>query len=175
MTAEEITLQHNEFLIRPSRVSDAQKILEMLEKAPDALLTVSLPQILEWIGNGWSFVATNEGGEPVAHQGMHYWGDEVGVVEVRSAYVVPEYRKHGLNTKMKELVLQVSGEQHPGSKLIGFTEAASTSRGVLGKLGFEPISMEEVPEELFSICPPDICDRGGTCGCIVYEKLKKRE
>ncbi len=172
------TTPHGEFVIRPSTDGDADSILEMLSKAPDALLTVALPEILKWINNGWSFVATNENGGIVGHQGMHYWGDNVGgtgVVEIRSAYVDPMYRKNGLNTQMKNLVLKVAKNQYPQAKIIGFTEAASGSRHVLQRLGFEPMDFPQVPEELYSICPPDICDRGGSCGCIVYELKKNIE
>jgi N-acetylglutamate synthase-like GNAT family acetyltransferase len=160
--------QANEINIGQATMGDADKILALIGKAPDALLTVSQEQIHGWIENGQSIVAKNAMGQVIGHQGMAYW-EEANLVELRSAYVDPEARGMGINTKMKLWMIENAVDKYPGAKIIGFTEAASKSRGILQKLGFDEYPLHEAPEELFSICPP-LCfkNTGQDCGCKIY-------
>ncbi|MFH2019587.1 MAG: GNAT family N-acetyltransferase [bacterium] len=160
--------------VEMSKTEDVETILSLIMEAPDALLAVSQPEILGWIATGQSMVAKNLEGEIVGHQGMEYW-EKANLVEIRSAYVMPEYRGRGLNTAMKKQMIKRAKEKYPEAMIVGFTESASKSRGVLQRLGFEEIPFEEVPEDLFSVCP-DTCVKktGIDCGCKVYV-LKKEE
>lgn len=147
---------------------DAEMIVDLIARVPEALIPVTIEEIVEWIDQGQSMVGKNEHGEIVAHQGMEYW-KEIDVVEIRSAFVEPSYRGQGINTQMKIKMIEKAKQQHPEAKIVGFTEEASKSRGVLQKLGFEEIPMEQVPEPMFAPCP-EICFKktGIPCGCKVY-------
>jgi len=165
----------NKYIVEMSQPGDAGGILAMLEQAPDALLSVSLAEILSWIAAGQSIVAKTDEGAVVAHQGMHYWG-ESQVVEVRSAFVDPEHRKQGLNTLMKNRMIAIAQELHPDADIVGFTEAASKSRGILQKLGFIEVDLDDVPDELFEICPEDCFKKTGIpCGCKVFYMSEQGE
>lgn len=154
--------------ITMSSNEDAGSILELIASAPDALIAVTHEEIIEWIAKGQSMVGKTPEGKIVAHQGMEYWS-EIDVVEIRSAFVEPSYRGAGINTKMKTEMIEIAKKHYPGAKIAGFTEAASKSRGVLQKLGFQEVAMEEVPEEMFKPCP-ELCFKktGKPCGCVVY-------
>lgn len=155
-------------LIEGATDLDAEEILELIKKAPDALIDVELDEIKDWIQKGQSLVAKSPAGHVIGHQGMAYW-ENSGVVEIRSAYVDPEYRGKGINTKMKRMMIEKAKLLYPGASIIGFTEAASKSRGILTKLGFQEIPLEKAWEELFTICPA-ICFKktGQDCGCKIY-------
>lgn len=147
---------------------DAEQIVGLIARVPEALIPVTLEEIIDWIDNGQSMVGKNQQGEIVAHQGMEYWKD-INVVEIRSAFVEPSYRGQGINTQMKLEMIEMAKRQYPDAQIVGFTEAASKSRGVLQKLGFEEVPMDQVPEPMFKPCP-DICFKktGKPCGCKVY-------
>jgi N-acetylglutamate synthase-like GNAT family acetyltransferase len=154
--------------IEKSKVEDAASILHLIASAPDALLAVTHEEILGWIAQEQSLVGRNENGQIIAHQGMAYW-EGCNVVEIRSAYVVPEYRGGGLNTKMKHEMIESAKAKYPSAHISGFTESASKSRGVLQKLGFQEIPLEDVPEEMFTPCPATCFKKtGNPCGCKVY-------
>ncbi len=154
--------------IKPATLEDAGKILSLIKSAPDALIDVSFEEICGWIQNDQSIVAKNAFGKVIGHQGMAYW-QAANLVELRSAFVDPDARGVGLNTKMKIWMINMATEKFPGAKIIGFTESASKSRGILQKLGFWEFPLNEAPDELFSICPAACFKKTGEeCGCKIY-------
>lgn len=156
------------FTIVDAQLNDAEKILSLIKSAPDALLDVNLPEIQKWIQNGQSLVVKNIEGEVIGHQGMAYW-EYSGLIEIRSAFVNTDYRGQGLNTQMKKIMIEKAKIKYPEAHIIGFTEEASKSRGILIKLGFTTLSLENAPEELFSICPATCFKKTGKdCGCKIF-------
>lgn len=154
--------------IRDSEQGDVEAILGLIAQAPDALLTVTPVEIQSWIAAGHSLVAEDSGGKIVGHQGLGYWSAS-RLRELRAAYVGPEFRGKGLNTLMKAEMILRSESIYPGTDIIGFTEAASKSRHILERMGFEELPLAQVPSELFGICPENCCMRNGfPCGCKVY-------
>lgn len=173
---KEIETKRGAVEIVPSVLSDAENILALIKSAPDALLDVSIKEIKGWIKSDQSMVAKSEG-KIVGHQGMMHWeipNIDAPLVELRSAFVDSNYRGIGINTKMKETMIQKAWKKYPEAVIVGFTEAASKSRGILEKLGFNEIPLNEAKEELFSICP-EICFKktGVDCGCKIYYLLPK--
>lgn len=163
-----MTKELGQIKVELSNATQVESILQLIAAAPDALLAVTQDEIIDWIVKGQSMVGINEAGEIIAHQGMAYW-EQSQVVEIRSAYVAPEYRGKGLNTLMKHEMIGMAKAKYPGARIAGFTEAASKSRGVLQKLGFAEVSLEEVPEEMFGPCPAVCVKKTGVpCGCKVY-------
>jgi len=156
--------------IRKSELSDIDSILGLIAQASDALLTVSYTEITGWINSGHSIVAVDDEGNVVGHQGLGKWPVS-GALELRAAYMDPSLRGKGINTLMKEEMMQLGKHHYPGAPFVGFTEAASKSRGILLKLGFTELPMEQVPEEMFSVCPENCFKKTGLdCGCKVFFK-----
>jgi hypothetical protein len=144
-----------------------------------ALVGVNTPEkatqtISEFVAGGRGLVALKEN-EVVSFQGLGLWA--FGFCELRSARTKPEWEGNGINMTMKKLMIHVAYERF-GRPFIGFTEAASGSRGILGKLGFRELPMKEVHMGLAAACPSaeesldkkDHCAlrNGGDCGCKVY-------
>ncbi len=163
--------EREETTIDIATVGDAVAILGLIAQAPDALLTVTALEIQDWIKAGHSLVAKNSAGKVIGHQGLAFW-PESGVTELRSAYVDPNYRRQGTNKSMKIKMMEISQQQYPGVPIIGFTESASKSRGILVDLGFKELPLDQVPDELFSICTAPQCIKktGKDCGCKVFIK-----
>lgn len=155
-------------------MSDVERIFGLIALAPDALLAVSIGEIQGWIESGHSLVAKNEAGEVIGHQGLAYWPG-CQMTELRAAYVDPAYRGSGVNTLMKKEMIKRSWEKYPNCPIVGFTEAASKSRGILTRLGFEEVPLDQVPDDFFSICP-DTCVKKTEvdCGCKVFILLREK-
>lgn len=158
--------------IVPSSLADVDKIQLLIKSAPDALLVVSNEEIEKWIKNDQSIVAKNQVGKIVGHQGMMVWETENPkgpFIELRSAFVDPCYRGQGLNTKMKETMIEKALEKYPEAVMVGVTESASQSRGILQKMGFNEVPLDEAFEDVFSICPDNCYKKTGVdCGCKIY-------
>mgnify|MGYP001589055303 CR=1 FL=1 len=159
-----------EIKIRESTNEDIEAILGLIAQAPDALLAVSKAEIQAWIALGHSLVATDASGKVIGHQGLGYW-ESSHLAELRAAYVDPAARGMGLNTTMKLVMMEKARELYPEAALIGFTEPASKSRGILAKLGFLEMPLDTAPDELFSICPNNCFKKTGVnCGCKIFFK-----
>jgi len=159
-----------EIKIRPSESKDVEVILGLIAQAPDALLTVTPAEIQSWIALGHSLVAEDSNGKVLGHQGLGHW-QQSNLAELRAAYVDPSARGKGINTLMKKEMIKRAKEMYPDSAIIGFTEAASKSRGILTKLGFIDLSLDAAPQELFSICPANCYKKTGIdCGCKIFIK-----
>lgn len=150
-------------------------VLELIGSSPDALLSVDEHEIEGWIDQGYSFVAKTIDGRIIGHQSAVVW-PQSGWVEVRAAVVKPEYRGWGINTEMKKMIVNMIKSDKPGVTIAGFTEAASKSRGILQRMGFTEIPLEQTPDEFFSICPATCVKKTGIdCGCKVFILSPERE
>lgn len=164
-----------QFIIEPTRKEEIPAVLELIKSSPDALLDISEKEVRNWIEQGHSIVAKTVDGEVIGHQGAAAW-KQSGWVEVRAALVKPEHRGKGTNTKMKKIMIEKIRSDEPNATISALTEKASKSRGILQKLGFLEISLEQTPEEFFSICPATCVKKTGVdCGCKVYVLPPGRE
>lgn len=165
-----VELEKKTVRILPSRSKDVGTIVSMVNSVPDALLKLTEEELNNWIHDGKSLVAITwfGFGKIVGHQGVSVWPNS-GYFELRSAVVLPEYRGGGINTRMKLTAIKHIKNNFTDATFVGFTEAASKSRGILERIGFKDLSLDETPEEFFSICPVT-CYRktGRPCGCKVY-------
>lgn len=148
--------------------SDVQSVVELIQSCPEALLPVAAEQVSEWVSQGHSLVAKIDSGEVIGHQAVAIW-PQSGWYEVRSAIVKPEFRGKGVNTKMKIAMINQVRKVDPLATIVGVTETASQSRGILQKLGFQEIPLNELNSEFFTVCPMT-CFRitGVDCGCKAY-------
>lgn len=143
-----------------------------LLKGEEALIEINEADITSSIDKKLCLVAIDSiANKTIGYQAIGVW-EEMKLIELRSAKVNDEYRGQGINTMMKKISIKIAQTQFPGWPLVGFTESASKSRGILTKLGFEELPLERVKEEynnLSSICP-DQCyiKNGHPCGCKVY-------
>lgn len=164
-----------QFIIEPTRKEEIPAVLELIKSSPDALLDISEKEVRNWIEQGHSIVAKTVDGEVIGHQGAATW-KQSGWVEVRAALVKPEHRGKGTNTEMKKIMIEKIRSDEPNATISALTEKASKSRGILQKLGFLEISLEQTPEEFFSICPATCVKKTGVdCGCKVYVLPPGRE
>lgn len=165
---EQKELLMSDFVIVPTQREDIPDVLSLIQSVPDALVSVKEIEIESWIDKGFSLVAKDKKGSIIGHQSAYVW-PESGWVEVRSAIVKPEFRGRGINTEMKKMMIARIRNQNPDAVIIGFTEAASKSRGILQKLGFVDYSLADMPEEFFTICPENCVKKTGVdCGCKVF-------
>lgn len=164
----------SQFSIGLARQEDIPNIIDLVKSVPEALIQVDEKIVGEWINKGYSLVAKSYDGRVIGHQGAGFW-PKSGWIELRSAIVNPEYRGMGINTKMKKMLMGKIISEYPRATIVGFLEKASMSGGIFEKLGFKQISLDETPDEFFSICP-DTCVRktGVDCGCKVF-KLTSEE
>ena len=158
----------------PSIQSFMDRVLHVDPKAELAIEPVSIETLQGWIEKGHSIVATlSDNGDIIGHQAVDKW-PESGWYEVRTALGDPEYRGQGVNTDLKKYVIKEILDSDPDAVISAFTHPESTSRGILEKLDFEEIPMEDVPEEFFELCNPARCVKATSvdCGCKVFV-LKK--
>lgn len=154
--------------IEKATKADIPKIVQMSLQESVAVLPLDANTVSDWIDKGHSFVAKTDTGHVVGHQAASLW--EVSKwIEVRGAVVEEPFRGQGINTQMKKGMIETLREEDPEVVICGFTESGSMSRGILQKLDFQPIPMDDVPEEFFDICPANCVKKTGIdCGCKVY-------
>ncbi len=168
-------LNSSEIIIEPTKEEDIPTIVEMIASEKEALVPVDGEELGVWVREGRSFVARDNKGRIIGHQAIAVWA-ESGWIELRSAFVLPECRGSGTNTAMKRLVLSQVFQSTPNATMVGFTEPASKSRGILKKLNFQLIPLDTVPDEFFRICPASCYKKTGQpCGCEVYILRKSKE
>ncbi len=169
-----------EYKIRPTTEMDIPSITSFMDrvlhadpKAALAIDPVSIDTLQAWIANGHSIIATLPDDGIIGHQAVDLW-PESGWYEVRTALVDPIYRGHGINTDMKKFIIKAVYDGDSDATISGFTHPESASRGILTKLNFDELPMDEVPDEFFSLCDPAKCVKATSvdCGCKVYV-LKK--
>lgn len=80
--------------------------------------------------------------------------------------VVPEYRKYGLATKIKEKAFELSRKKYPQAKLFGLTTSSAVMR-INSELGYRPVTFSELTD--------DEQFWKGCSSCVNYEILKSKD
>jgi len=163
------------YSIESLKAVDIPVVVDLLKTESQAVVPLTPEEVAERADNGLFYVAKNLEGEVIVTQGVTIW-PESGLPEVGSAVVKKKCRGQGIGTELKKVVIGVVQEKFPGQPIIGFTEEASQSRGILKGLGFKVASMVGQPVELFSACPKDEAGCFNktkvdppACGCIIFE------
>lgn len=146
----------------------AEKICLMIEDAAKLRGTGIAKRTPEYISSkireGKSVVAL-DGDEIVGFCYIETW--EHGKYVANSGLIVhPDYRKQHLAFKIKQKVLQLSGEMFPDAKVFGIT----TSSAVLNinfKLGYRPVTFSELTTD------PEFWK--GCQGCVNYDILQRTQ
>ena len=68
--------------------------------------------------------------------------DNRDVYEITKSFTVPEFRDKGLNRQLRERVIQMITERHPGALMMSFTKNRAIIEQCM-KLGWQNISIEE--------------------------------
>lgn len=156
-----------QFKIESTKKEHIPAVLELVESEPAALLPVPREELLAWIEKGHS-VVLKAGEQIIGHQAVGIW-PKSGWVELRAAVVKSEFRGNGLNTWMKQVLIEIMQKESNEVTFVGFTEKESMSRGIFKNLGFSEIPLSETPAEFFLICPDScILKTGVECGCKVF-------
>jgi N-acetylglutamate synthase-like GNAT family acetyltransferase len=158
-----------EWTIELAHIEDREAILALAQSEPDALIEIPDEHLQRWIGTGCSFVARAvPGGEVVGHFAADYL-PSINWVELRGAVVKPEYRQLGINSKLRERVMEVARTQYPSARMFSVTEAAAKSRGLVKRFGGSDIALDRLPDEVFALCPSHCYRRTGEpCGCRAF-------
>ncbi len=143
---------------------DVKEIVSLINdehNRSNAVLDVSHDEVKSWVGFGLSFVAKHNN-RIVGHSAMHVW-PESGWLEIRGVVVHPDYRNHGIYSKMTRLHIEETFREYPNGKIVVVKNESSRGARLLKSLGFvlvaRGISIEViqqgVPKEFFDIGPKD--------------------
>jgi hypothetical protein len=80
--------------------------------------------------------------------------------------VVPDFRKYGLATKIKEKAFELSRKKFPDAKLFGLTTSAAVMK-INSELGYRPAHYTELTD--------DETFWQGCASCVNYEILKSKD
>eukprot|EP01102_Stenamoeba_stenopodia_P012200 TRINITY_DN3820_c0_g1_i1.p1 TRINITY_DN3820_c0_g1~~TRINITY_DN3820_c0_g1_i1.p1 ORF type:complete len:200 (-),score=35.86 TRINITY_DN3820_c0_g1_i1:51-593(-) len=137
------SLSGGNLLIEFAKEADLDQILELVNHE-NLLLPVSRDTIQDWIVSNCSLIARDaKTNRVVAHQAISLCNR---VARFRSAVVAPGYRRQGINTHMKKLLIDYFRVQLPGVAFVAVTHRDSHSIEILKKLGFKEAAMKEIPE-----------------------------
>ncbi len=155
-----IQLKHQnafKFSVVAAEMSEAKKVTNLINdefKRSGAVLHVTEDDVKSWINHGMCFVAKNEKGDIIGHQAASKW-PESGWVELRAAVVLPEYRGNGLNSKLKDAIIDAINTSDPKATIVSLKNGVSQGHNELTQRGFEKIEFSDIPEavknELLSI------------------------
>lgn len=158
----------------PALASEAKSITNLINdecKRSGAVLHVSENDVKSWIDNGLCFVAKNEKGQIIGHQAASKW-PESGWVELRAAVVLQEYRGNGLNTKLKDAIIDAINTTYPEATIVSLKNGESRGHNELAQRGFEKIDSSAIPpailKELLKIGP-----LGETYEIYIYPPLSE--
>ena len=117
------------------------------------------------IEEGKAVVATTKRGEFAGFCYIETWGHGKYVAN-SGLIVVPEFRKGGLATKIKEKAFELSRKKYPDSKLFGLTTSLAVMR-INSDLGYKPVTFSELTddEEFWKGCS----------SCINYDILNRMD
>ena len=140
------------FVIVPAKLSDVPQIVKMVNNEAElsgAVIKVTPSEVTGWVENNLSFVA-KVGTEIVGHTAGYIWPG-CGLVEHRAVVVLPEYRGNGINASLTAVFMQSLIESNSSITIISLKNASaheSAKKGIV-KSGFKPISVDELPDEIF--------------------------
>ena len=127
----------------------------------NAVLLVSHDEVRLWVGIGLSFVAKHTE-RIIGHSAVYIW-PESGWMEIRGVVVHPDYRNHGIYSKMTRLHIEEAFKAHPEGKIVVVKNESSKGARLLKSLGFilvargisSEVIEQGVPKEFFDIGPKD--------------------
>ncbi len=141
------------FVIESAKLSDVPQIVKMVNneaKLSGAVIKVTPSEVTGWVESNLSFVA-KMGTEIVGHTAGYVWPGS-GLAEHRAVVVLPEYRGNGINASLTAVFMQTLIESNPSITIISLKNAnahESAKSGII-KSGFRPISVDELPDEIFN-------------------------
>jgi hypothetical protein len=113
---------------------------------------------------GKAIIATDKSGNFAGFCYIESWGHEKYVAN-SGLIVVPDFRKYGLATKIKEKAFELSRKKYPQAKLFGLTTSSAVMK-INSELGYRPVTFSELTD--------DEQFWKGCSSCINYEILKSK-
>lgn len=147
----------------------AEAICKEMEESAKARGTGIAKRDPEYIrkkmGEGKAIIAIDKKGNFVGFCYIETWGHD-NYVANSGLIVVPEYRKYGLATKIKEKAFELSRKKYPQAKLFGLTTSAAVMK-INSELGYRPVPFSELTD--------DEQFWKGCASCVNYEILKSKD
>ena len=134
---------------KPSQAGKIAKLINRESKKSGAVMEVTEDEVKRWIKNRNSVVAMH-GGVVIGHEALNVW-PECGWVELRSAVVKAEFRGKGIGYMLAKKLISRHMKKNRTITFISIKRDAGKGAGILSALGFEEVSMDEIPGELFSV------------------------
>lgn len=151
MNIESIVIKHGDYEMAELHV---QKIYDFLKSHGGTdVLPKDLQSLSKEISSELAFLAFDEN-LLVGYQALGIWKN-CQWTEIRSGVVHPDYRRHGLGTKLRDKMIKVSKIKFPGWPIICL--AGKMSQNIYLKMGFAEKNKSELPPDFWEICP-------GSCG-----------
>lgn len=113
---------------------------------------------------GKAIVATDKNGKFAGFCYIETWGHN-NYVANSGLIVVPDFRKYGLATKIKEKAFELSRKKYPNAKLFGLTTSSAVMK-INSDLGYRPVTFSELTD--------DEQFWKGCSSCVNYEILKSK-
>lgn len=133
----------------PREAEFAEMICQEMEVSAKARGTGIAKRSVEYIRNklmkGEAFLALHNATLKIA--GFCYieaW-DHGKFIANSGLLIFPEFRNHGLASKLKEFAFRKSRERHPDAKLFGLTTNSSVMR-INSELGYRPVTYTELTD-----------------------------
>lgn len=99
------------------------------QKISEGKAVIALSNKSEWAG--FCYIETWSHGKYVANSGL---------------IVAPEFRKHGLATRIKKKVFELSRKKYPEAKIFGLTTGLAVMK-INSDLGYEPVTYSELTDD----------------------------
>jgi hypothetical protein len=114
---------------------------------------------------GKAIIAVTNDGRFAGFCYIETWGHG-NYVSNSGLIVVPEFRKYGLATKIKEKAFDLTRSKYPNAKLFGLTTSAAVMK-INSELGYRAVTFSELTddEEFWKGCK----------GCVNYDILMSKE
>ncbi len=119
------------------------------QKIAEGKAVIAISSKGEWAG--FCYIETWSHGEYVANSGL---------------IVAPDFRKHGLATRIKKKVFELSRKKYPKAKIFGLTTGLAVMK-INSDLGYEPVTYSELTndEEFWKGCQ----------NCVNFEILQSKK
>ncbi|MBS1537383.1 MAG: GNAT family N-acetyltransferase [Bacteroidetes bacterium] len=152
-----------------SHLDFAEQICAEMEQSAKArgtgIAKRSVEYVQQKISEGKAVIATNNHGEWAGFCYIETWSH--GKYVANSGLIVaPEYRKHGLATRIKNKIFELSRSKFPDSKIFGLTTGLAVMK-INSDLGYEPVTYSELTD--------DEAFWKGCQNCVNFEILQSKQ
>lgn len=121
--------------------------------------------IVQKMQEGKAVIAVSASGEWAGFCYIETWSHEKYVAN-SGLIVSPNFRNHGIATRIKEKIFELSREKYPHAKIFGLTTGLAVMK-INSELGYEPVTYSELTD--------DDAFWSGCRSCVNYEILVSKQ